>query len=60
VSPEQQTRAGIDRPLASVGWSVMDVANAGTKVSPGVAIHDFPHAYGHDFADSSAPALCLR
>jgi type I restriction enzyme, R subunit len=49
VTPEQRARHGIDRMLATAGWSVQDMRDFDLSAGPGVVIREFPLASG--FAD---------
>lgn len=49
ITPEQRARHGIDRMLASAGWSVQDMSAFDLSAGRGVAIREFSLASG--FAD---------
>ena len=51
LTPEQQAREEIDKALDAAGWLIQDRAELNLTAGRGVAVHEFPMASGHGFAD---------
>ena len=51
TTPEQQSRANIDRLLELAGWAVQDLAALDVHSARGVAVREFPLRTGHGTAD---------
>ena len=51
TTPEQRSRANIDRLLEQAGWSVQDMSALNVHAARGVAVREFPLMHGHGFAD---------
>ena len=51
TTPEQRSRANIDRLLEQAGWSVQGAGALNVHAARGVAAREFPLLHGHGFAD---------
>ena len=51
TTPEQRSRANIDRLLEMAGWTVQDGDILNVHATRGVAVREFPLMHGHGFAD---------
>ena len=51
TTPEQRSRANIDRLLEQAGWPVQDVGALNVHAARGVAAWEFPLLHGHGTAD---------
>ena len=51
TTPEQRSRANIDRLLNQADWMVQDMAALNVHAARGVAVREFPLLHGHGFAD---------
>lgn len=51
MKPEEAARKQIDAMLEAAGWAVQDAGTVNLSASCGVAIREFPLAFGYGFAD---------